>query len=93
MDRIGKLSATGFVVAGVGAVGFFAWLLQSLDTILSAINLDQLPPEWVAGFSFFAMIIGGLTGLLTLRDGEPEPGSMDAYLKGVERLDDEADEE
>jgi hypothetical protein len=93
MDRIGKLSAVGFTVAGAGFIGLVVALVGAIDTILNAINLEALPPEWVAPLSFFAMIIGGLTGLLTLRDGEPEPGSMDAYLKGVERLDDEADEE
>jgi hypothetical protein len=73
MDRLTKTSTAGFTVAGVGLIGLIATMLQAVDIILKAINLEALPAEWVAPVSFLALIIGGLVGLMNLGDGEAEP--------------------
>ncbi len=65
------IAITGLSAAGLGLIGFLAWLFNGLDALPKAINLDALPEGWVVTISFFAMVVGGMSGLFNLFPSEP----------------------
>jgi hypothetical protein len=67
------LIVTALSVAAIGFAGVVSWLFNALATLLKAVNLEALPESWVVAFSFFAMVVGGLTGLLNLFRGDDTP--------------------
>ncbi len=66
-----KTIRIGGLYIGGGLLVVVFQLLGQLQSILEAINLEELPPEMAAGFMAIIAIIGGVQVLLRMVTKEP----------------------